>query len=630
MERLHRGERQVTVERAIASKLNTLSKLTWPPSFGQDVLIVDPYTVRIITKIPDPMVPSRLAAESMCMAPPKGLAEYKDKFVPDRYIGTGPFRLAEYVVGDRVVVEANPSYWGPKPPSQRVVWQVIPDAATRLAALQRGDVDVMLNLPFPLAPNVESDQSLRLYSELSSLTHGILLNARESAPLKDRRVRQALNMAVDRQAIIKNLYSGRGHLLNTVTGKDVANTMDPGPYPYDPARAKALLAEAGFPNGFEFTLWQAVGRWVLSDETAQVIAGYWDKSGVKTKVQVLEWAEYNKRSAAGAFKDGLYYAFINGPWDASYTVQRFKPASRPSDTSTLGDLLKPSRSTSAPSIQAAQVAGRPGPEGAARRSGVSLPSGTLGAVRCHRKVKGFKMRRTTSCGCATPTWRPEALPFLLRRLGHAAIVALGVSLVVFALVHLSGDPVLLMVSSDAPADVVAATRHALGFDRPFYEQYARYVTRAAQGDLGTSLRSSRPVAELIMQRLPATVELTFAALLIAVAIAVPAGIISAVKRGSAIDRLAMVGAVAGQAVPISCLSSFSSPSSLSPCGSRLRHRTLAPRLPRELRPSPLPLARLCLDHARLLAVLCAHGAGQGLAGRGSSARRGAQNPPFPS
>jgi len=129
-------------------------------------------------------------------------------------------------------------------------------------------------------------------------------------------------------------------------------------------------------------------------------------------------------------------------------------------------------------------------------------------------------------------------------------VALGVSLVVFALVHLSGDPVLLMVSSDAPADVVASTRHKLGFDRPLYEQYARYVTQAAQGDLGTSLRSSRPVTELIMQRLPATVELTFAALLIAVAIAVPAGIISAVKRGSAIDRLAMVGAVAGQAVPI--------------------------------------------------------------------------------
>jgi peptide/nickel transport system permease protein len=129
-------------------------------------------------------------------------------------------------------------------------------------------------------------------------------------------------------------------------------------------------------------------------------------------------------------------------------------------------------------------------------------------------------------------------------------VAVGVSLVVFGLVHLSGDPVLLMVSSDAPPDVVTATRHALGFDRPLYEQFGRYVTRAAQGDLGVSLRSNRPVATLIRERLPATVELTLAALLIAVAVAVPAGIVSAVRRGSLVDRVAMVGAVAGQAMPI--------------------------------------------------------------------------------
>lgn len=129
-------------------------------------------------------------------------------------------------------------------------------------------------------------------------------------------------------------------------------------------------------------------------------------------------------------------------------------------------------------------------------------------------------------------------------------MAVGVSLVVFGLVHLSGDPVLLMVSSDAPPDVVATTRHALGFDRPLHRQFTDYVARAARGDLGVSLRSSLPVATLIRERLPATVELTVAALLIAVAVAIPAGIVSAVKRGSALDRLAMVGAVAGQAVPI--------------------------------------------------------------------------------
>jgi peptide/nickel transport system substrate-binding protein len=330
-----------TVERAITSKLNTLAKLTWPPAFGQEVTVVNPYLVRITTRIPDPMVPARLAAESMNMAPAKGLAEYAEKFVTDRFIGTGPYRFVELVGTDRVVLEANPAYWGARPASPRIVWQVIPDAATRLAALERSDIDVMLNLPIPLVPTVEADPTLRVYSELSSLTHGILLNARESPQLKDRRVRQALNLAVDRQAILKNLFNGRGQVLNTVTGKNVNNTFDPGPYPYDPARARQLLAGAGYAGGLELTLWQSIGRWTLAEETAQVIAGYWDKVGVKTKLQVLEWAEYNKRSSASQFKDAFYYAFINGTWDASYTVQRFKPSFasfRYFDAS--GDLLK--------------------------------------------------------------------------------------------------------------------------------------------------------------------------------------------------------------------------------------------------------------------------------------------------
>jgi peptide/nickel transport system permease protein len=125
-----------------------------------------------------------------------------------------------------------------------------------------------------------------------------------------------------------------------------------------------------------------------------------------------------------------------------------------------------------------------------------------------------------------------------------------VSVVVFALVHLSGDPVLLMVSPDAPPDVVATTRQALGFDRPLYEQFARYLGHAAHGNLGMSLRMNRPVTSLILERLPATLELTLAALLIAVLVAIPAGVLSAVKRGTVVDRLAMAGAVAGQAVPI--------------------------------------------------------------------------------
>jgi len=130
------------------------------------------------------------------------------------------------------------------------------------------------------------------------------------------------------------------------------------------------------------------------------------------------------------------------------------------------------------------------------------------------------------------------------------VVGLGVSVAVFALVHLSGDPVLLMVSPDAPPEVVTTTRHVLGFDRPLYEQFGRYLGNALQGNLGVSLRMNRPVTTLILERLPATLQLTVAALVIAVVVAIPAGIVSAVKRGTLIDRLAMAGAVAGQAIPI--------------------------------------------------------------------------------
>jgi ABC-type dipeptide/oligopeptide/nickel transport system permease component len=117
-------------------------------------------------------------------------------------------------------------------------------------------------------------------------------------------------------------------------------------------------------------------------------------------------------------------------------------------------------------------------------------------------------------------------------------------------VHLSGDPVRLMVPTDAPPEVVADARHALGFDRPLWEQFARWSLRAAGGDLGESLRNHRPVAGLIAERLPPTVELTVAALVIAVVVAIPAGIVSAVNRGTWLDSLAMVGAVAGQALPV--------------------------------------------------------------------------------
>src|SRR5207247_11411032 len=112
--KFHNGEEftaesvKFTIERAIPSKLNPPAKLTWPPSFGQEVQAVDPHTVRITTRIPDPMVPSRLAAESLNIAPAKGLGDYRERFVTHRLLGTRPYRFVEHGVADRGGVAANP------------------------------------------------------------------------------------------------------------------------------------------------------------------------------------------------------------------------------------------------------------------------------------------------------------------------------------------------------------------------------------------------------------------------------------------------------------------------------------------------------------------------------------------
>ena len=142
------------------------------------------------------------------------------------------------------------------------------------------------------------------------------------------------------------------------------------------------------------------------------------------------------------------------------------------------------------------------------------------------------------------------LVHVLRRLWSTLTVAVGVAAVIFVLLHLSGDPVALLVPADAPPEVMRDTRRALGLDRPLPQQFFIYLSRAAAGDLGTSLRHNLPVAQLIRERLPRTILLAAAALALALVIAIPAGIVSALRRGTLVDRLAMVLAVAGQAVPI--------------------------------------------------------------------------------
>ena len=139
--------------------------------------------------------------------------------------------------------------------------------------------------------------------------------------------------------------------------------------------------------------------------------------------------------------------------------------------------------------------------------------------------------------------------YIARRVLSAAFVLVGVSLIVFFLVRLSGDPAGLMMPLDATAEDVARMRTALGFDRPLPIQYADFFVRALQGDFGISIRHQQPAMGMVLGRLPATLQLMGMALFVALLIAVPLGILSALYPNSFIDRFGVVMALVGQAVP---------------------------------------------------------------------------------
>ncbi|WP_455387836.1 ABC transporter permease [Petrachloros mirabilis] len=141
------------------------------------------------------------------------------------------------------------------------------------------------------------------------------------------------------------------------------------------------------------------------------------------------------------------------------------------------------------------------------------------------------------------------LSLLLRRVLAVLVVMVGAATIVFGVLRLSGDPVLLFAAPDTPPEVLAQIRHDMGFDAPIYVQYALYLRNLATGDLGVSIRYDQPVTALIIDRLPTTLQLTFAGLLIAVVFGVLAGVIAAVSRGSIYDQLSVVLSLLGQAVP---------------------------------------------------------------------------------
>jgi ABC-type dipeptide/oligopeptide/nickel transport system permease component len=140
--------------------------------------------------------------------------------------------------------------------------------------------------------------------------------------------------------------------------------------------------------------------------------------------------------------------------------------------------------------------------------------------------------------------------YILKRLLHSVFVLVGISLVVFIILHLTGDPAALLMPMDATPEQVAQFRKEMGFTDPLVLQYWRFFQGTLHGDFGISFRHSQPALGLVLERMPATIQLTAAAMIIALVIAIPVGILSAIRRNSILDHVGMTGALLGQSTPV--------------------------------------------------------------------------------
>jgi peptide/nickel transport system substrate-binding protein len=246
---------------------------------------VDDSTVNIITSGPDPILPARMYW--MKMVEPKHAQGDPETFATTP-IGTGPYKFVKWDRGVEVVIEANPDYWGDKPPIDVVHLRPIQEESTRLAALQAGEVDLV----YGLLPEQIDQAPVALHTPGLEFPMILLYNGEDSV-LADVRLRQAINYAVDKEGIAEAIYGGfavpaDGQIL---TPSHFGYNPNVQAYPYDPDKARQLIAESGY-DGDEILLESEVGRWLKDKELVEVIAGQLEEVGLNVKIHISEFSNY--------------------------------------------------------------------------------------------------------------------------------------------------------------------------------------------------------------------------------------------------------------------------------------------------------------------------------------------------
>lgn len=279
---------KVFIERMIGPEKPSRAGLYTP--FVSSVQVIDDATVKINLKAPFAFFLNNLAHSASGIISPTALKTY-GKDISRRAVGTGPFKFVEWVHGDHLTMVRNDDYWGGKPYLDKIIVKTVKEDSARVMMLQSGDAHLIVRIPSEDIPRLEKDANIRLDSTETLRVLFIGINCTKK-PYMDVRVRQALNYAVDKESIAKNIYQGRALPSDGMIAPLTTGYFPVKGYPYDPERAKKLLAEAGFPNGFKGKLWSPQGRYPKDFEMAQAIQQQLKKVGVDCTLDTMEWAAY--------------------------------------------------------------------------------------------------------------------------------------------------------------------------------------------------------------------------------------------------------------------------------------------------------------------------------------------------
>ncbi len=235
-------------------------------------------------------------------------------------IGTGPWKLKAHNIGRTLELERFDDFWGEKPKVKNLVLKMIIEPATRVNALVTGEVDVAMVLPYQDVARLRKVPDLDVIPNPNGGPLYVRLYSNDpSIPTYKREVRQALQYAIDTNAIIKNIFAGIGAPMGSYISASYPYGSDPKlkPYPYDPKKAKELLAKAGYPNGFNFKIYAGSDQ---PKEASEALVAYWSQIGVKTELVRMDYAAWSRLNNTHKNSPAAIAQFSNAIYDPVHPV----------------------------------------------------------------------------------------------------------------------------------------------------------------------------------------------------------------------------------------------------------------------------------------------------------------------